>query len=134
MTLTYKDIIAVAILLAVIGVFSIIWQRPGQVSGSVMPAGEYLATTTVGMASVHNIVSANRVISLGSIVVASSSATTFKVWNATSTTDIASTSVFGMKASIGEGTYTFDAELPRGLIVEKPTGFNGDYVITYRVQ
>jgi len=134
MTLNYKNIVAIAIVFSGIVVLSVLWQTPGRTSGSVMPAGEYLATTTVGMASVQNVVSANRVVTLGSIIVASSSATTFKVWNATSTTDSASTTVFGMKASISEGTYTFDAELPRGLIVEKTTGFNGDYVITYRVQ
>lgn len=141
MTLNYKNIIAVAVLLAVIGVFSIIWQRPWQALGSVMPRGEYLATTTVGMLAVHNPVTANLsgnsgllTSTLGSIIVASSSATTFTVWNATSTTDTASTSLVTLKASVGEGTYIFDAELTRGLVVVKPTGFNGDYVITYRRQ
>ena len=107
-----------------------------------MPAGEYMATTTTGMATAGHIpvianVSGNSnplTSTLGSIIVASSSATTITIWNATSTTDIASTSFVTLKASVAEGTYTFDAELSRGLVVVKPTGFNGDYVITYRRQ
>ena len=112
----------------------LVLQRPDSALGSTFPGGEYNATTTTGMGAVHNVVSGNRVVGFGSIIVASSSATTFKVWNATSTTDVASTSLLTLKASIAEGTYTFDTELTRGLIVEKPTGFNGNYVITYRAQ
>lgn len=130
--LNYKNILAVAFLLIAVTLAMLVLQEPRGALGSIRVGDEMLATTTVGMASVHNIVASNRVASLGSIVVASSSATTFKVWNATSTTDTASTTVFGMKASIVEGTYTFDTQLTRGLIVEKPTGFNGEYVITYR--
>ena len=132
--LNYKNVLAVAFLLIAVTFAMLVLQRPESALGSTYPGGEYNSTTTVGMASVQNVISANRVVSLGSIIVASSSATTFKVWNATSTTDVASTSVFAMKAAIGEGTYTFDTELTRGLIIEKPTGFNGEYVITYRAQ
>ena len=132
--LNYKNILAVAFSLLAIAISVMVIQRPDNVLGSTFPGGEYNATTTVGMALVHNLISGNRVVGLGSIIVASSSASTFKVWNATSTTDTASTSVFAMKASIAEGTYTFDAELTRGLVVEKPTGFNGEYVITWRGQ
>lgn len=106
-------------------------ERPAP--GSVMPGGEYIATTTVGMGATHNKIRGS-LTTLGSIIVASSSATTFKIWNATSTTDIASTSIGTLKASIAEGTYTFDVELPRGLVVETPAGFNGNYTITWRAQ
>lgn len=130
-TLTFKQKV-VGVLLAL----AALWGGSTGVAnlGSVTADGTYQATTTVGMASVHNLISANRVVTLGSIVVASSSATAFKVWNATSTTDSASTTAFQLKAAVAEGTYTFDIELPRGLIVERPTGFNGDYVVTYRPQ
>ena len=142
MTLDYKNIFAVAFLIAVIGVFSIIWQRPDISLGSVMPAGEYMATTTTGMKSSGHVsvvadVSGNSNLlpsTLGSIIVASSSATSFTIWNATSTTDVSSTTVAVIKASVAEGTYTFDTELTRGLIVVKPAGFNGSYVVTYRRQ
>ena len=132
--LNYKNILAVAFLLIAVTIAMFVLQQPREAFGSTFPGAEYNATTTTGMGSVYNVVSANRVVALGSIIVASSSGSTFKVWNATSTTDTASTTVFGLKAAIGEGTYTFDTELTRGLIVEKPTGFNGEYVITYRAQ
>lgn len=132
--LNYKNILAVAFLLVAVTLAMLVLQKPQSAYGSIYPGGEYNATTTVGMGSVQNLILGNRVVGFGSIIVASSSATTFKVWNATSTTDTASTTLFTLKASIAEGTYTFDTELTRGLIVETPTGFNGNYVITYRAQ
>lgn len=99
--------------------------------GSVMQTGEYQSTTTVGMTTGQRVINANPG-TLGSIIVASSSATTFKIWNATSTTDTASSTVTQFVASPTNGTYTFDLILTRGLIIEMPTGFNGSYTITYR--
>lgn len=130
--LNYKNILAVAGLLVAITFAMLVLQSPREAYGSTYPGGEYLATTTVGMGLLQNVVSGNRPVSLGSIIVASSSGTTFKIWNATSTTDVASTTVTAFKASVGEGTYVFDSTLSRGLIVENPSGFNGDYVITFR--
>ena len=68
----------------------------------------------------------------GYITVASSSAATLTVKNATSTTDIASTTIAVLRAGIAEGTYQFDAVMTRGLIIDVPVGFHGDYVIGYR--
>ena len=70
--------------------------------------------------------------SLGSIVVASSSAATIKIWNATSTTDVASTTILTTDKNIAEGTYTFDIVCTRGLVIETSTGFDGVYVVTWR--
>lgn len=115
--------------------------------GSVSLANEYQATSTfarlggtssnyapaAATTQIHMIVGTGSNI-LGSIIVASSSATRIDIWNATSTTDVASTSLAHIVASPANGTYTFDSIAPRGLIVDMPTGFNGAYYITYRGQ
>lgn len=72
---------------------------------------------------------------LGSVVIASSSPTTalpVKIWNATSTTDVSSTTLVYIPSASANGTYTYDVVLTRGLIVELPTGFNGSFNITSR--
>lgn len=99
--------------------------------GSVNFGNEYYATSTVGMSAVMNPVKTGAV-TLGSVIVASTTAFTFTIWNATSTTDTASTTWGHFSTSPANGTYTFDASLPRGIVVQTPTGFAGDYVITYR--
>lgn len=104
----------------------------GYTLGSVQQASEYHATTTASMTAGSHVQIQTGQSVLGSIVVASSSDTTFKVWNATSTTDIASTSPTELKASIGENTYTYDINMSRGIILELPSGFDGDYTITWR--
>lgn len=69
---------------------------------------------------------------LGSIIIASSSAISFKVKNATSTTDIASTTIAIFPAAADEGTYgPYNLSADRGLIIESSSGFNGDIAITY---
>ena len=114
------------------------------VSGSVVQGGEYKATTTSTMgASKHQVIglintspaiaqSSTTLQTLGSVIVASSSAASMTIWNATSTTDVSSTTIAVFKASVGEGTYTFDVALTRGLIIALPAGSNGAYTITYR--
>jgi hypothetical protein len=116
--------------LVVVSIYSNLKAEPA--IGSVIQGSEYQATTTVYMqAGTQRRILANAG-TVGSIVVASSSATTFKVWDATSTTDIASTTVVHFVASPTMGTYTFDVALTRGLVIELPTGFNGSYTVTYR--
>lgn len=128
--------LAIALILGII--FS---QRPDQAIGSVVRTGEYQATTTNSMTG-DAILAARtmRLIqtgqsTLGSIVVSSTSPSTVapvRVWNATSTTDIASTSVVLMPTASANGTYTYDISLTRGLIIELPGGYNGAYTVTFR--
>lgn len=99
--------------------------------GSVNQSNEYHATTTSAIADGHWVLQTGQSV-LGSVVVASSSATTFKVWNATSTTDIASSSPVQFGASPADGTYTFDIVMSRGVVIELPANFDGSYTVTYR--
>lgn len=72
--------------------------------------------------------------SLGSIIIASSTTgAIFRVYdNAVSTSSATSTRIVSFPASASAGTYTFDREIQRGIVVEAPAGFNGSYVVTYR--
>lgn len=99
--------------------------------GSIETGEEYNATTTAAMATGFSVLKTSSG-QLGSVIVASSSAATFTIWNATSTTDIASTSPVRFVASPANGTYTFDASFTRGIIVEVPTGSNGSYTVTWK--
>lgn len=110
--------------------------RPDAPLGSVTQGNEYNSTTTrstsAGTHWVAKTTTNGGMCALGSIVVASSSATTLTIWNATSTTDSASTTIATLKAGVAEGTYTFDAVCTRGVVVATPASFNGMYVVTWR--
>lgn len=109
--------------------------RPKAINQSIDPLGGAVeineATTTSAIAIGFSQLKSSSAV-VGSVVVASTSATTLTLWNATSTTDTASSTITTLKASVGEGTYTLNSSAPRGLIIELPTGFNGDYVVTWR--
>lgn len=99
-----------------------------QVVGSVMPSGEYKATTTSATAT-GNYVILEDAGTLGSIIIASSSASTFTVLDADGT---ATRTVATLKAGATEGVFTFDTSLYNGLILQIPSGFVGQYITTYR--
>lgn len=101
--------------------------------GAAITGQAYTATTTdSGEAGTHLQAKTARGCEVGSVVIASSSATSFVLWNATSTTDTASTTLATFEAGAVEGTYTFDVVCTRGLVIEAPAGFNGSFVTTYK--
>lgn len=69
---------------------------------------------------------------LGSVVIVNASAGTFKIYNATSTTDVASSTFVIFPANAAAGTYTFDAVLGRGIVWQPSATYNGDLVITWK--
>lgn len=109
---------------------------PYLVQGSVTQGNEYTSTTTVSTSAgtmwQAKSTSGNPYCALGAITVSSSSATTLTLWDATSTTDVSSTTIATLKAGISEGTYTYDIYCKRGLVISTPTGFNGNYTVTWR--
>ena len=68
---------------------------------------------------------------LGSIVVASSSNVALKVYDGITATSTA-TLITTLKANVAEQTFTFDANVSRGIIIDMPQTFTGVYTITYR--
>ncbi len=99
---------------------------------SVGFGNEYYSTTTVSSwAGTPRVIRAGAG-TLGSVVVTGTHASIVRVMNATSSTDLASTTIATFAASPANGTYTFDAVFDRGLVVETLTGFTGSYVFTWR--
>lgn len=98
--------------------------------GSVQVGNSYQATTTAqgATAGLYTITSVPGV--LGSVVVVSTSAVGgFTVYDAT---DAGTTTLIALPASTPAGTYTFDTNIFRGLRISVPSGFNGQFITTYR--
>lgn len=68
----------------------------------------------------------------GSYIITGTSATVIEIKDATSTTDLASTSIATFAASTAAGTYTFDTGFSRGLIINYLGAFAGQGSITYK--
>jgi cellobiose-specific phosphotransferase system component IIC len=69
---------------------------------------------------------------LHNVVVGGTSATIVEFRDATSTTDIASTSIHVFAASPSTNTYTFDRAFSRGLGVIFTGSFTGNYTVNYK--
>lgn len=75
---------------------------------------------------------------LGSVIITEDSATAVTFWDATSTGAVTDTTyatkVAVMEATLAEGTYVFDLQLNRGLIMVSTDGYSfaGDWTVTYR--
>lgn len=111
--------------------------RNDSAEGSVLQGQEYLATTTdstsAGTNSNFKTTANGGTCAFGSVVIASSTIEhQIEIRNATSTTDVASTTIATFEPNAAEGTYTFDLTCDRGLSVITPASFNGVYIITYR--
>ncbi len=107
------------------------YTKEDKVFGSIQDGQEYRATTTSTMATGNKLIRTGQT-TLGSIIVSSSTVGTLIVRNATSTEDTASTTIATLGVLAGNGTYTFDVKLERGLAVVLSSTFAGDYTITYK--
>lgn len=113
--------------------------------GSVNITNEYQATTTVAItgttykaAQTRHLIKAATYgsVTLGSVTVASTTQNIMSIYNATSSAAVVDgtygTLITTLPVGLPQGTYTFDAELNAGLVVDLASGFGGDYVITFR--
>ena len=125
-------IVASVVLLVIVGF--LLFSRDEVIAplSGVAVSSEYQATTTNSAVAGFEDSLCVGPCTLGSIIVASSSGTTFKIMNATSTTDVSSSTAVTLVASISAGTYTFDVMYARGVAVDVPEGFNGQYIVTWR--
>lgn len=132
MTTTLKACLGFGALLVLL-VLVLLMGRAQTTLGSVVDGSEYTygTTTAAGLRSFKSTTN-SPVCTLGSIVISSSSATAFTIKNATSTTDVGSTTIATFEANAAEGTYTFDVACSRGVAVDAPSGFNGYVITTYR--
>src|SRR3990167_5853495 len=116
----------VALILAIIGVLGLIWQKPWQASGSVIQGNEYNATSTknydgtelTNLTRLTNFGDSCRSGSLAQVTITGAGAGVLYFWDATTTNSSLRTSsqasstllVATIPASTVAGTYTFDAE------------------------
>ena len=147
MTLNYKNILAVAVLIAVIGVFSIIWQQP-RLSGANVRVGDQLQSTTtpqvatgtnlcparVGMASsTTGMLGSVHILSGGTGQLLVLDATTTDVTKRTGNLATSSIILAWYHATTATSSYPFNAEFKRGLLVDYTTTV-GTTTITYRCE
>lgn len=115
--------------------------------GSVEDTSEYTATTTRWMngkvlnktAEFNQIIATSTGgVTLGSVVVASTTKSSMNIYDATSTAAITPDGgnlgnlITILPTSTPQGTYTYDIILEKGLVIQLQPEFVGDYVITYR--
>jgi len=127
-------LLAIGVIIGAVFGFEYIVNTDKALAG-VQVGSEYNYATTTSTQSGHKLVKSTTntsVCTLGSVVIASSSASQFTIWNATSTTDVASSTITTFEANAAEGTYAFDVACTRGIVVAPATGFNGNVVTTYR--
>lgn len=132
----FSTLIVVGLLVIGFGVYS-----PKQTSnvkvGSVAQSNEYQATTTYSKLGAPLFGTAQTIISntsgvLGSVVITGAVAGPMRFMNASSTTDISSTTLVVFPNSTAVGTYTFDIVAPRGLILETSASLLPTTTITFR--
>lgn len=125
-----------AFVLIVIAGISLIGKREVSTLGSIdNNSGAYLSTTTdSGWAGTPRFVASSTAIQMiGSVVIGTTHASIVEIKDATSTTDIASTTIAIIAASPAIGsTLTLDVRVLRGLMVNTVPGFTGRYTITYK--
>lgn len=130
--ITIGKTLAILIIAGVIGFLGYEMAQKNPPLGSVSRTSEYRATTTESgtAAGLYTITSAAG--TLGSIVITSSTAGTFTVYDADAVTSTATTTLAVFEANALEGTYTFDRVTYQGIKILVPSGYNGNIITTYR--
>lgn len=144
----YKIIVIIFLVTSLVGIGYLVMDNKQVIEdfGSVNVSHEYRATSTAGMSGVivkaneftQLIASSTSGIVLGSVIVASTTPHSMYIYNASSTNAVAGgetaniTLLAKFPTSTSQGTYVFDTQLNKGLVIKLESGFGGDYVITYR--
>ena len=145
MKLTYKEYLSIALILAIIGVLGVLFQRPWQSFGSVEVGNQYLSTTTPTVADRTNLCPARTGMAssttgvLGSVSITGYGAGELMLVDAT--TSIATSRAITATSSLmlahfpvtGTTTVHFDTEFKYGLFVDYTSGV-GTSTITYRCE
>lgn len=127
--------IVIGLLVVGFGVYGT--KSTGNSLGSVAQSHEYQATTTYSKLGAPLFGTNQTIISntsgvLGSVVITGAVAGPMRFMNATSTTDVSSTTLVVFPNSTAAGTYTFDIVAPRGLILETTANLLPTTTITFR--
>jgi hypothetical protein len=122
-------------MLVIVSAISVITLGLDRVDSSVTFGNDYKSTEiTSSVASTSPIIVKSGTGSLGSIVIASTTlGASLQIYdNAVGTSSATSTRIATFPAGTPAGTYTFDREIQRGIVVYALPAFNGSYVVTYR--
>lgn len=127
----------IAFVLIVLGGVTLIGKNNVTTLGSTTVGNEYHATTTYTKLGTPLFGTTQTIIdntqgTLGSVVITGAVAGSMRFMNATSTTDISSTTIAVFPASAAVGTYVFDLVISRGLILETTANLVPTTTITYR--
>jgi hypothetical protein len=100
--------------------------------GSVVDAGTYHWTSvnSTDASSTNPKLVRTGYGTLGSIVIASTSAMIVRVYDGTATTTGTLLATFPSNSVVG--TYTFDVAVKTGIVLDVPASFNGSWVVTTR--
>jgi len=128
----YKVLIGLGIV--VLAVVFLSNQKVEKTLGSVQDGQGYFSTTTVSLAAGTKAQLKTTGGMLGSLIIASTTAglNNFILKDATSTTDISSTTLAVFGATPTVGTYTFDVVFTRGLVIEATGAISGSITTTYK--
>lgn len=139
-TLDYKTILAIAVLLAIVGIFSIIWQKPWQAGASVQVSNGYLSTTTpnTGLVANGGLLCTGPSV-LGSVIVMGVGTNVILVDGTTTdvtkrTGNLATTTIVKawLPNNATTSTYTYDLTVDTGLTVGTAGTGAATTTITYR--
>lgn len=127
-------ILAIFLVFLVVVVGLVFFSPSGQNVGSIQDGQAYNSTTTN---STWNLVPQRMLKTyggtLGSVVVTKATAgVNIELRDATSTTDLASTTITTISSTATSGTYTFDVAFTRGLAVVQGVGNIASTTITWR--
>lgn len=129
MTRTYQ-LTLVFLVGAILAMAFIVWQKPWQVLGSTVIGNEYIATTTNTQTLFNNYTvirgktgrsATGTPTTLGAVIITTTGTSPFCLYDATSTVpngEWATTTIACFPASPTVGTYTFDAQYNKGILVE----------------
>lgn len=126
----------IGVIVAILAVFGISVSTNNL--GSVERSHEYQATSTYAVNGSPLFVNPNASLCantsgvLGSVVINGAVAGRIVIMNATSTTDVSSTTLAVIPASAAVGTYTYDLIAPRGLHTITATGLVPTSTITFK--
>lgn len=143
----YKLTVLIFLLVALLGIGYLVIKQ-GKIDpslGSVAVSAEYIATSTgqmeggCGISDKDKLIQyfASHPVTLAQVTVVSTTDSIVKIKNATTTLATgfytnSSSTVATLPANLPQGTYTFDAILDKGLVLDFETGHCGDYIFTYR--
>lgn len=145
MKLTYKEYLSIALILAVIGVLGVLWQKPNEALGNISREDAMLATTTPTLADRTNLcparptgMASSTTGVLGSVIVTAQGSGAMQILDGTTTNqslraaNMSTSSMIIADFPVRFATSTeFNVQFKYGLLIDYTSGVSTS-TITYR--